>query len=229
MSSSFPPDLASTAPSKRGHLAGTSIVGAIDWYIARYGPSAAHTAVALLPPEWRGFVQPNAMSLGILGAKKYPYAFVGALIHGMGIAVRVPDEDAFVREVAKAGADAALNTVARVALRYVISPTILAARAQEAWDLFHDSGRLVNHVGDCEYLTEVIDWVNHDVVVCKLCEAVCGFMFERMGLENVTARRLKCRAWGHDSCVTRVRWGARALISSFPPSGMIKTAKDAGV
>jgi hypothetical protein len=33
-------------------------------------------------------------------------------------------------------------------------------------------------------------------------------LIERTGRSNVTVRREKCQAWGHEVCSSRVRWTA---------------------
>jgi hypothetical protein len=61
-------------------------------------------------------------------------------------------------------------------------------------------------INDREFLSEVSDWPHHDVVVCKLGVEGGRRIVERTGVKNVTARREKCQSWGHDVCLTRVRW-----------------------
>ena len=191
-----------------GNMYGTAFVGVLEYFEKRYGVVANNTVVAAVLGRWGQFVRPNTRLMGILGAKKYPNAFVGELVRAMAVAVRAPDEDAFIREIAIAGVDATLNTVARAALRYLVSPASVAARSPDFWKLFHDSGRLtITAITDRDFLSEVSEWQNHDVVVCKLGVEGGRRIVERTGAPNVTARREKCIAWGHDVCLTRVRWG----------------------
>lgn len=192
----------------KGNLLGTAIVGGIDWFIGRYGPAAAHAVIAGLSAPHRLFVTPNAPSLGILGARRYPYPFVGDLTRSMVrvAAVAPSDDDALVRQLSIAGAEAALGTVSRGLLRFVVTPSIFARGAQEMWSEFHDSGRLVVTVTEHEYVTDVTEWANHDATVCAMCAAACGWIIERTGKRGVETSRVKCQAWGHPSCVSRVRW-----------------------
>jgi hypothetical protein len=186
---------------------GTGLCGAVDYFEQKYGPAAAHTVIAKLPAQWRAYVKPNTPTLGILGAKKYPYAFVGELIRAMAAAVKAPDEDAFIREFASSGFDRTLDTVARILLRSLVTPRHVAERSPELWRLFHDSGRLtITELSDRHYLSQISEWVGHDVLVCKIGVEAGRRVVERTGVRDVEARREKCISWGHDVCVTRVKW-----------------------
>jgi hypothetical protein len=97
--------------------------------------------------------------------------------------------------------------VARITLRWLVSPATVAAKSPELWSVFHDCGRLsIVSIGEHEFLSEVSGWPHHDVMVCKLGVEGGRRIVERTGVKNVTARREKCQAWGHDACLTRVRW-----------------------
>jgi hypothetical protein len=122
----------------------------------------------------------------------------------------VSDEDRFLRELSAAGIDATLSTVGRIILRYAASPWMLASRAQEIWDTFHDSGRVtIERVSDTEYLAVHSDWPSHDVTVCKVCTESRRRVVEKTGVAGIEVRREKCQGWGHEVCVTRVRWTER--------------------
>jgi hypothetical protein len=189
-----------------GNLVGTPMVGAIDWFIKKYGAAAGHDVVAKMPVRWVGWLKPHAPALGILGAKKYPYAFCGDLVRTALLVARIGDEDSFIREFAAAGIDASVGTVARILLRYAASPEVLAGRAQEAWNIFHDAGRVAVHVTEHEYQTTITDWTNHDVMVCRISMEVRRRLIERSGRKVTESRRDRCVAWGHPDCVVRVRW-----------------------
>lgn len=196
-----------TYASNRGCMLGNPVVGAVDDYLQRYGRAAGHEVRARLSETWRTTIDPHAPSLGIMGSRWYPYAFVGELVRTMGAVVHAPDEDAFIRQVSSAGIDASVNTAMRVLLRYAMSPTSLASKGQESWNMFHDSGKVtILAVTANEYVAQVSDWPNHDVTVCKICAEVRRRLIERTGARHVLARRDKCVAWGHGACVTRVRW-----------------------
>jgi hypothetical protein len=187
---------------------GSAFVGVMDAFVQRYGTVATHDAVTRLPAQWRPLVQPHAPRLGILGAKKYPYPFINELVKAMAAAVRAPDEDAFIEMLGSYGVDATLDTVERFALRYLVSPQSVAAKSPEIWRMFHDCGTLtITSCTDREFLSEVSHWPQHDVIVCKLGVGGGRRIVERTGAKNVEARREKCRSWGHDVCLTRIRWG----------------------
>lgn len=189
-----------------GNFLGTGTMGSIDYFLKKYGPSAGHAVISKLSPASRAFVQPNANSLGILAARKYPYAFIGELFRAMAVVSKVP-EDQFIRECTAAGIDATVDTVGRIVLRYAVSPTMIASRAQELWNHFHDSGRVtVRVVNQNEYVSDVTDWPDHDVTVCKISAEARRRLIERTGKKNVEVARLQCIAWGHDRCTYRVRW-----------------------
>ena len=201
------PPTTSREGASLGNVYGTAVVGAIEYFEQRYGPAAAHAAIARRPAKWRAYVKPNVPALGVLGAKKYPNGFVGDLVRAMGAAVNAKDEDAFIREIASAGLDRTLDTVARVLLRSIASPAAVARHAPELWRLYHDSGRLqITELGERHYLSQVSDWANHDVVMCKLGVEAGRRIVERTRVRDVEARREKCVAWGHDVCLTRVKW-----------------------
>jgi hypothetical protein len=159
-----------------------------------------------MPKVWRPLLLPHAPMIGIVGSRRYPYAFIGEIVRTMLAVVKHPDEDVFVRELAIAGIDASVSTAMRLLLRYAATPESLAERAQEAWNMFHDSGRLTTSLGPREYVTRIDAWPNHDVIVCKVCMEVRARLLVRTGLRHVTARREKCQGWGHDVCITRVQW-----------------------
>lgn len=189
----------------RGNFFGTGIRGGIEWFVRTYGPSAGHAAVGRLSPTSRRLVDPHDPALGILGARRYPYAFVGELMRSFAATVR-QDEDAFLRDIVNAGVDATLNTVGRAILRYAVSPQMVASRAQEMWEVFHDSGRIVIlSINDSEYLAALSDWPNHDVTVCKMGLEARRRIVEKTG-RVVEVRREKCVSWGHENCQYRVRW-----------------------
>lgn len=196
-------------------MMGTPLVGAIEYYLARYGRVAGHETVVRIPARWRPLLEPHAPALGVLGSRKYPYPFIGDVVRTMAAVAKVPDEDAFFRELAVAGIDASLNTAMRVLLRYASTPSSLAARGNEAWRMFHDSGHVTAVATEGEYLATTSEWANHDVVVCKVVMEVRRRLIERTGKSNVIARREKCLAWGHDVCSTRIRWGNSPSASRF--------------
>ena len=206
MSSSDRPPESSSRLDRVGHIYGTGFLGGVEWYVGRYGPAAAHAVIARLSPAARAYVVPNSPNLGILGAKKYPYAIVGELVRAMAAAVRL-DEDALIRELSTVGVDATIDTVARVAVRWIVSPESVVERSPDLWRTFHDCGTLrITWVSEREFLSEVSNWPHHDLTVCKMCVEGGRRLVERSGVERVEARREKCQSWGHTSCVTRVRW-----------------------
>ena len=198
----------SLGPTARGNFYGSAIVGAIDFFIQKYGPAAAHAVISRLPSAMRAHVKPNAPTMGLLGAKLYPYSFIGELVRAMVAVVKPPNgEDEFIREVVSAGMDATLATINRILLRWVVSPQTHAAHAQEVWNAYHDSGRVrVLSATDNEYIVELSEWPNHDVTVCKICLEARRRVLEKTGLRNVEATRVKCLGWGHDVCVSRYRY-----------------------
>lgn len=199
MSSFGPPEPA------LGHFHGTGLRGGVEWYVRAFGPAAAQTAIMRMPAHHRQQLDPHDPALGILGARKYSYALVGELVRAMTVTVR-RDEDAFLRDIVAHGVDATLNTVGRAVLRYIVSPQMIASRAQEMWNVFHDSGRLsIVSMADGEYVAQISDWPSHDTTVCKMCGEARRRIVERTGL-RVEVRRERCQAWGHDMCTYRVKW-----------------------
>ena len=187
-------------------MLGTPIVGAVEWFVTTYGPAAAAAVVAEFPREWRAWVRPNSRVLGLLGAKRYPYPFVGALVTTMAKVVRCADLDLFIEKVSNAGIDAAMGAGMRIVLRYGATPQRLADHAQESWDMFHDSGKVKVTVTENEYVSETLGWAQHDANVCKICLYVRKRILSRAGMRNIAAFRDKCQSWGHDRCVHRIRW-----------------------
>ena len=186
-------------------MIGTPLVGAIEWFVTRHGNAAAHELYVRMSSRWRDLLRPHDPALGILRARSYPYAFVGDLLR-FGASVAKQDEDLFIRDAAIAGVDSVMGTIARVFVRYAATPESLATRAQDAWDVFHDSGRIEVVVTGNNYIATTYDWRGHDVAVCKNAMEGRRHVLANSGLRNVTARREKCQAWGHDVCVNRVRW-----------------------
>lgn len=199
-------DVSTETTGRLGNMLGTPIVGGTEWFTTTYGPAAAASVVAELPAVWRSWVRPNSRALGLLGAKRYPYAFIGALVGTMAKVVRAADPDLFIDHISAAGIDAAIGTGMRVLLRYGATPASLATRAQESWDMFHDSGLVRATVTAREYVSETTAWAAHDPVVCKICLYVRKRIIARAGMRNVVATRDRCQSWGHDRCVHRIRW-----------------------
>lgn len=195
------------APSRGvGTMIGTPLVGAMQWWLGRWGPAAGHEVWTRMAPSSRAQLDPHHESLGILGARRYSYALLSELLRTMAAVSRAPSEDRFLREIAAAGIDAAMSTTMRVLLRIGATPERLAARGQEAWDLFHDTGRVSVMVHDKTYTSVITDWTGHDAIMCKIAMEVRRRILERTGLSDVSAHRERCVAWGHDACEVRLTW-----------------------
>jgi hypothetical protein len=65
---------------------------------------------------------------------------------------------------------------------------------------------VITELDERHYLSQVSEWVSHDVVLCKIGVEAGRRVVERTGVKNVEARREKCVAWGHEACLTRVKW-----------------------
>jgi hypothetical protein len=190
----------------RGLMKGTVVGGGMDWFIKTYGAAAAHEVIARAGPATRAFLTPNTPSLGLLGSRSYPYPVIGDLVRTMAAVAKVPEED-FARALTAAAVTTAMSTVNRVAVRYLVSVRELARRAPEMWDMFYDSGRLtVLACDDHEYLVQGADWPQHDDTVCRLGMEARRFLVEKTGERHVQLFRDKCVRFGHDVCVSRVRW-----------------------
>lgn len=189
-----------------GNIVGTPLVGAVEWFVKKYGQAAAHEVTTRVAPRWPNMLSPHAPNLGLLGAKKYPQHFMGDVLRSMVAVTRPSDEDAFVRELSAAGIDASVGTVARILLRLAATPQTLAARGQEAWNLFYDSGRVRVDVTENEYVSTITDWANHDAMVCRVSMEVRRRLIERTGRTVIECRRDRCVGWGHEACVVRIRW-----------------------
>lgn len=191
--------------SPLGNFYGTGIRGGLEWYVKTFGPAAAHTVVSRMAAPHRALLDPHEGGLGILGARKYSYAFTGELFRAMAVVAKM-EEDAFLREIVNHGVDATLNTVGRAILRYAVSPQMICSRAQEMWNAFHDCGRItILSFADGEYLAQLSEWPNHDTTVCKIGAEARRRVVEKTGLK-VEVRRERCQAWGHEACTYRVRW-----------------------
>ncbi|MGZ3422294.1 MAG: hypothetical protein ACXWUG_20080 [Polyangiales bacterium] len=190
-----------------GSFIGTPLVAGCDWFNKTYGAKAASEVVARIPERWADLVRADRPSLGILGARRYPYAFVGDLVYTMRVVAQHPDEDRLIHDLAVAGIDGSTSTVMRWLARWMATPRMIAARSQESWSTFHDTGRVtVLSITDHEYLRKVTEWHGHDVIVCKITMEVAAHAIALTGAKNVRGRREGCAAWGHDGCVARIRW-----------------------
>ena len=197
----------SVPPAAPGGFRGSALYSSVAWFESRFGPAASHAVIAKLPPNWRALVKPNEKAMGILGARIYPYPFVGDLIRCMRDVVNVKDEDEFVRDITKAGVEAMLGTMHRLVVRWLVTPKTFLEHRQEIWNLYHDTGKLhVLSSTEKEYVIQDAEWGNTDAIVCKVNLEGRRRMLAVMGLHNVEARREKCRAWGHATCDTRFRW-----------------------
>ena len=187
-------------------MRGAGLIGAIDMCLDRFGRSASHEVIARLSSAGRALVSPHAPSMGIAPGRLYPYAVVGEVFRTYAKVVSVP-EDVLIRDAAIAGVDRNLSSLNRALLRYLVTIDNVAARAQQTWDMFHDSGRLVIAVsGRNEYVVETHDWPNHDVTVCKLSMEGRRHVVELSGKKSPKLWRDKCQAYGQHICVSRVVW-----------------------
>src|SRR5688500_304555 len=80
-----------------GSMIGTPIVGGVEYFTRTYGQAAANEIVARVPAQWAELLRPDVPSLGVLGARRYPYAFVGDLVYTMRTVANHPDEDRLIR------------------------------------------------------------------------------------------------------------------------------------
>ncbi len=203
--------VSSAVPStpSRGNFRGSGVIGALQHFETRYGRAALHAAVAAMPPELRTQVFPNQPSLGVLPGRLYSYALIGGIMRAMIAAMKVTDEDAFLRELAAAGMDLTLTTVNRAALNYAMTPASYSLRAQEIWSLYHDSGNVtVLPSKPNEYRVQLADWPAHDNYVCRVCMESRRRALEHMGAVIIEARRERCQGWGHDVCTHFFRWSS---------------------
>jgi hypothetical protein len=197
----------SAPPAFRGGFRGSPLHHSFAWFGKLYGPAAAHAVISRAPAQWRPMLRPNEPAFGVLGARVYPYAFVGDMVRTMRDVAGVKDEDTFVRDLTNAGLEQLLSTMHRVLIRWLVTPSTFLDHRQEIWEMYHDNGRLnVLSLNEREFLIEDAEWVNTDAVVCKVNLEGRRRMMEVMGMREVELRREKCRAWGHATCETRVRW-----------------------
>jgi len=197
----------SAPPTFRGGFRGSPLHHSFAWFGKVHGPAAMHAVISKLSPQWRALVRPNEPAFGVLGARVYPYAFVGDMVRTMRDVVGAKDEDAFLRDITNAAIDQLLGTMHRVLIRWLVSPKTFLDHRQEIWDLYHDHGKLhVLSLTEKDFLIEDADWLNTDPVVCKVTLEGRRRMMEVMGKRDVELRRERCRSWGHESCQTRVRW-----------------------
>jgi hypothetical protein len=193
----------------RGNARGAAVVGAFMFFEERYGRAAVHAVVSAMPAEFRAQVSPHAAHLGLLPSRLYSYPLIGAVVRAMIAVVRPHDEDIFLRELASAGMDRTLTTVNRVMLHYMLTPELYAARAQEIWSLYHDSGIVtVLPSRPNEYRVQLSDWPLHDPYVCRIALEARRRSLEHMGAIIVESRREQCQSWGHDVCTHAFRWSS---------------------
>ena len=190
-----------------GNLRGSAVSGGLQYFAERYGRAAIHDIYARQPADARVWMSPHAPMLGLLPTRLYPYPNIGRLLRTMAQVVHATDEDAFLATLAHAGVNATMTTVNRIALRWLVSPSSYASRAQEIWNLYHDSGRLtVLPSAPNELVVQIDDWPNHDLTVCKVCVEGRRRILELIGVRPIEARRSKCRGWGDATCVQYLRW-----------------------
>lgn len=190
-----------------GNLRGSAVSGGLHHFADRYGKAAIHEIYARQPANARVWMNPHAPMLGLLPTRLYPYPIIGQLLRTMAQVVHASDEDSFLRTLTNAAIDNTMSTVNRLALRWLVSPERYAARAQDVWDLYHDSGRVtVLPSSKNEFILQIDDWPNHDVTVCKVCVEGRRRILELIGVRPIEARRSKCRQWGDSTCVQYLRW-----------------------
>ena len=181
------------------------------WLDRRLGRDQLLRAIARLPSEYQGIVNPDVANFGILSASWYPFPCVHMLLDGLTASMPRPERIALAQEASRAIMDITLNSVHKWVMRSFVSPTMYAKFANRLWQSYYDSGEfavIITEDGlsaDCT----VRNWSGHHPFVCDMNVAAASAIYQAMGQAGAATERLSCIGDGGTVCRYITSWGGR--------------------
>jgi predicted hydrocarbon binding protein len=179
------------------------------WLDQRLGREKLLHALAVLPPECKGIVLPEADNFGILSSSWYPLPCVHRLLDGLTVSMTRQKRFDLAQEAARVVMGVTLHGIYKAIVRAFVSPTLYAKFATKLWRSYYDSGDFQVIIDeDCRSANATIsNWTGHHSFVCDMNIAAATAIYEAMGQKGVSTRRVACIAEGGDSCRYVTSWG----------------------
>jgi hypothetical protein len=173
---------------------GTAIASTLRFVRERFGPEAVAAVRAGLDPTLQARMPDEP-----LASSWYPFA----LLIGLGRAAARRYGGGlthFHRELGRASADYAMNTVYRIFFK-LGSPQFVVSRAARVWRTYYDTGEMRAVVAEPGHA--VLDLAGFTEPVPELCERLIGWMsrsVELAGGKNLRSAHSLCVLRGDDVC-----------------------------
>ena len=179
------------------------------WLDKRLGREKLLQALALVPPECKGIVLPEASNFGILPSSWYPLPCVHRLLDGLTASMTRQARFALAQEAARVVMDVTLHGIYKAVVRAFVSPTLYAKFATKLWQSYYDSGDfkvIIAEDGNSADCT-IRNWSGHHSFVCDMNIAAATAIYEAMGQKGVSTQRVACRSEGEPLCRYITSWG----------------------
>jgi len=179
------------------------------WLDERLGREKLLQALAVVPPECKGIVWPEANNFGILPSSWYPLPCVHRLLDGLTASMTRQARFALAQEAARVVMDVTLHGIYKAVVRAFVSPTLYAKFATKLWQSYYDSGDFKviiaedGRSADCT----IRNWSGHHSFVCDMNIAAATAIYEAMGQKSVSTQRVACISEGESLCRYITSWG----------------------
>ena len=194
-------------PSSRAK--GVAFKELLIWLDQRLGREKLLGALAVLPPECKGIVRPEADNFGILPSSWYPLPCVHRLLDGLTASMLRQKRFDLAQEAARVVMDVTLHGIYKAIVRALVSPTLYAKFATKLWQSYYDSGDFNviiaddGHSADCT----ISNWSGHHSFVCDMNIGAATAIYEAMGQKGVSTERVACIGEGGPMCRYITSWG----------------------
>ena len=178
------------------------------WMDRRLGREKLLQALAVLPPECKGIVWPEADNFGILPSSWYPLPCVHRLLDGLTASMTRQARFNLAQEAARVVMDITLRGIYKAVVRAFVSPTLYAKFATKLWQSYYDSGDFKviiaedGHRADCT----IGNWSGHHSFVCDMNIAAATAIYQAMGPKGVATQRVACIGEGESFCRYITSW-----------------------
>jgi len=193
----------------RSRAKGVAFKELLIWLDKRLGREKLLQALAVVPPECKGIVWPEANNFGILPSSWYPLPCVHRLLDGLTVSMTRQARFALAQEAARVVMDVTLHGIYKAIVRAFVSPTLYAKFATKLWQSYYDSGDFKviiaadGRSADCT----IRNWSGHHSFVCDMNIAAATAIYQAMGQNGVSTQRVACISEGESLCRYITYWG----------------------
>ena len=179
------------------------------WLDQRLGREKLLGALALVPPECKGIVWPEADNFGILPSNWYPLPCVHKMLDGLTASMTRQTRFNLAQEAARAVMDVTLHGIYKAVVRAFVSPTLYAKFATKLWRSYYDSGdfKVIIAEDGLSATATIGDWSGHHPFVCDMNITAATAIYQAMGQKGVATQRVACIGEGEPLCRYVTTWG----------------------